>query len=108
MKNRFKNKLNKSNLVFGAVVTLASSAFVLLVGMYAVGGVCMKKMSKSKLKGLDIVTHINKTIEEYGPIKSVLVTTGTIGIAGCGYVALSLGIPNKLENLVKTIETEAV
>lgn len=40
MKNRFKNKLNKSNLVFGAVVTLASSAFVLLVGMYAVGGVC--------------------------------------------------------------------
>ena len=37
MKNRFKNKLNKSHLVFGAVVTLASSAFVLLVGMYAVG-----------------------------------------------------------------------
>ena len=68
----------------------------------------MKKMSKSKLKGLDIVTHINKTIEEYGPIKSVLVTTGTIGFAGCGYVALSLGVPNKLENLVKTIETEAV
>ena len=26
----------------------------------------MKKTSKSKLKGLDIVTHINKTIEEYG------------------------------------------
>ena len=68
----------------------------------------MKKMSKSKLKGLDIVNHINKTIEEYGPIKSVLVTTGTIGIAGCGYVVLSLGVPNKLENLVKTIETEAV
>ena len=68
----------------------------------------MKKMSKSKLKRLNIVTHINKTIEEYGPIKSVLVTTGTIGIAGCGYVALSLGVPNKLENLVKTIETEAV
>ena len=68
----------------------------------------MKKMSKSKLKGLDIVTHVNKTIEEYGPIKSVLVTTGTIGIAGCGYVVLSLGVPNKLENLVKTIETEAV
>ena len=68
----------------------------------------MKKMSKSKLKGLDIVTHINKTIEEYGPIKSVLVTTGTIGIAGCGYVALALSVPNKLENLVKTIETEAV
>ena len=107
MKNRFKNKLNKSNLVFGAVVTLASSAFVLLVGMYA-AGVCMKKTSKSKLKGLDIATHINKTIEEYGPIKSVLVTTGTIGIAGCGYVALSLGVPNKLENLVKTIETEAI
>ena len=37
MKNRLKNKLNESNLVFGAVVTLASSAFVLLVGMYAVG-----------------------------------------------------------------------
>ena len=68
----------------------------------------MKKTSKSKFKGLDIATHINKTIEEYGPIKSILVTTGTIGIAGCGYVALSLGIPNKLENLVKTIETEAV
>lgn len=68
----------------------------------------MKKTSKSRFKGLDIATHINKTIEEYGPIKSVLVTTGTIGIAGCGYVALSLGIPNKLENLVKTIETEAV
>ena len=68
----------------------------------------MKKMSKSKLKGLDIVTHINKTIEEYGPIKSVLVTTGTIGIAGCGYVVLSLGVPNKLATLVKTIEPEAV
>ena len=68
----------------------------------------MKKMSKSKLKGIDIVTHINKTIEEYGPIKSVLVTTGTIGITGCGYVALSLGVPNKLEKLVKTIEMEAV
>ena len=54
------------------------------------------------------MTHINKTIEEYGPIKSVLVTTGTIGIAGCGYVALSFGVPNKLENLVKTIETEAI
>ena len=39
MKNRLKNKLNKSNLVFGAVVTLTSSAFVLLVGMYA-AGVC--------------------------------------------------------------------
>ena len=26
----------------------------------------MKKTSKSKLKGLDIATHINKTIEEYG------------------------------------------
>ena len=51
----------------------------------------MKKTTKSKLKGIDIVTHINKTIEEYGPIKSV-----------------SLGVPNKLENLVKTIETEAV
>ena len=38
----------------------------------------MKKTRKSKLKGLDIATHINKTIEEYGPIKSVLVTTGTI------------------------------
>ena len=68
----------------------------------------MKKTSKSKLKGLDIVTHINKTIEEYCRIRSVLVTTGTIGIAGCGYVALSLGVPNKLENLVKIIETEAV
>ena len=68
----------------------------------------MKKTSKSKLKGLDIATHINKTVEEYGPIKSVVVTTGTIGIAGCGYVALSLGIPNKLENLVETIETEAI
>ena len=68
----------------------------------------MKKTTKSKLKGIDIVTNINKTIEEYGPIKSVLVTTGTIGIAGCGYVALSLGVPNKLENLVKTIKTEAI
>ena len=68
----------------------------------------MKKTSKSKFKRLDVATYINKTIEEYGPIKSVLVTTGTIGIAGCGYVALSLGVPNKLENLVKTIETEAV
>ena len=68
----------------------------------------MKKTTKSKLKGIDIATHINKTIEEYGPINSVLVTTGTIGIAECGYVALSLGIPNKLENLVKAIETEAV
>ena len=71
-------------------------------------GCVHEKTIKSKLKGIDIVTHINKTIEEYGPIKSVLVTTGTIGIAGCGYVALSLGVPNKLENLVKTIETEAV
>ena len=68
----------------------------------------MKKMSKSKLKGLDIVTHISKTIEEYGPIKSVLVTTGTIGIAGCGYVALSLGVPNKLENRAITLEAEAI
>lgn len=39
---------------------------------------------------------------------SVIFTTGTIGMAGCGYVALSLGVPNKLENLVKTIETEAI
>ena len=68
----------------------------------------MKKTSKSKLKGLDIATHINKTSEEWGPMKSVLVTSGTSGIAGCGYVALSLGVPNKLENLVKTIETEAI
>ena len=37
MKNRFKNKLNKSNLVFGAVVTLASSAFVLLVAAWLPG-----------------------------------------------------------------------
>ena len=35
MKNRFKNKLNKSNLVFGAVVTLASSAFMYAVGVCA-------------------------------------------------------------------------
>ena len=60
----------------------------------------MKNTTKSKLKGIDIVTHINKTIEEYGPIKSVLVTTGTIGIAGCGYVQY------QIENIISENELD--